>query len=43
MWIVRSFTLEGVNKKEAIRNDILEAVFKGKQVKFQELTLEQLL
>jgi uncharacterized damage-inducible protein DinB len=43
LWIVRSFTLEGVLKKEGIRKEIMGKIFGGKEVKFQELTLEMLI
>lgn len=42
LWIVRSFTLEGMIKKEGIRNEVLNKVFNGKEVKYSELTLDML-
>jgi uncharacterized protein (UPF0335 family) len=43
LWVVRAFTLEGVVKKEAIRKEILSTIFQGKEPKFTEMTLEDLL
>ena len=42
LWIIRSFTLEGMIKKEGIRNEVLNKVFDGKEVKFSELTLQMI-
>ena len=42
LWIIRSFTLQGMIKKEGIRSEILTAVFNNNEVKYSQLTLDML-